>query len=143
MQIDADTQRTADGAGAEFTVHFNVANQEDNAGLLRHEMMHGLGAVNALPSFTLTDAGVLGGPVPGESVSAALYDLQLVDLEGDPLLADYDPANETFEVQSFAIETTLLEWMDGDGACSFAATQRTARSTCPVARSPSMTPKDE
>jgi len=116
---DANGPAEPNGSGAEFSIHFNVVGHADNAGLLRHEMMHGLGAVNSIPNLTVTDSGVLEGPTPGERMKAALYDLQLVDLDGNPLLADYSDADGTFEVQPYAIETSLAEWMDGDGGVFF------------------------
>ena len=108
-----------DGSGAEFIINFNVAGNADNAGLLRHEMMHGLGAVNALANFTATLDGSPVGPTPGDRIQASLYDLSLIDLSGQPLLGAYDATNHTFEVQAYTIEPTLMEWMDGDGGVFF------------------------
>ncbi len=116
---DPNGQMGADGAGADFTVHFNVATQSDNAGLLRHEIMHGLGAVGAIPWFTITDTDVLDGIMPTERYALALYDLRLVDLVGQPLFSNYNAADGTFEVQGYVIETTLALWMDGDGGVFF------------------------
>ena len=116
---DANGPGQPNGSGAEFSIHFNVTGHADNAGLLRHEMMHGLGAVNSIPNVTVTSSDVLDGPTPGERTKAALYDLQLVDLNGNALLANYSDADGTFEVQSYVIETSLAEWMDGDGGVFF------------------------
>ncbi|MBL4633666.1 MAG: hypothetical protein JKY56_07330 [Kofleriaceae bacterium] len=108
-----------DGAGADFTVHFNVGENSDNAGLLRHEMMHGLGAVNSIPNFRMTETGESSGLAPGTRIRASRYDLQLVDLDGNSLLADYSATDSTFAVQNYRIETTLSEWMDGSGGVFF------------------------
>lgn len=116
---DVNGPSDAQGAGAEFTVNFNVAGHGTNAGLLRHELMHGLGAVGTLDYPTVTTVGVTGGPKPGDTLVAGLYDLRLVDLDGEPLLGGYDVTNGTFEVQPFNIEKTLAEWMDGDGGVFF------------------------
>lgn len=116
---DANGPVQPNGSGAEFSIHFNVNDHANNAGLLRHEMMHGLGAVNSIPNITVTSSGVLDGPMPGERMKAALYDLQLVDLNGDPLLANYGAGDDSFEVQPYQIETSLTEWMDGDAGVFF------------------------
>jgi hypothetical protein len=116
---DANGPAQPNGSGAEYAIHFNVSAHADNAGLLRHEMMHGLGAVNSIPNITVTSTGTLGGPMPGERTKAALYDLQLVDLSGNPLLANYSASDDTFEVQPYNIEPTLVEWMDGDAGVFF------------------------
>lgn len=105
--------------GPAFSIHFNVAEQADNAGLLRHEMMHGLGAVNMLGNFTVSSDGPVMGPMPNETTAASLYDLNLVDLDGMPLLSQYDDSSKTFTVQNYRIETTLTGWMDGAGGVSF------------------------
>lgn len=107
----------ADGTNVEFTVHFNVADHADNDGLLRHEMMHGMGAINRLANFTVSETGERTGPVAGDRVEAALYDLLLVDGDGNRLLAGYDAG--TFQVQPHRVEATLAEWMDGDGGIFF------------------------
>jgi hypothetical protein len=105
--------------GPAFSIHFNVADQFENAGLLRHEMMHGLGAVNMLSNFTVASAGPLMGPMPNDTTTASLYDLRLVDLDGVALLSQYDEGTKMFTVQDYRIETTLTEWMDGAGGVSF------------------------
>ena len=105
--------------GAAFAIHFNVTEQADNAGLLRHEMMHGLGAVNRLGNFTLSIEGPVMGPMPGDEVHASLYDVHLVDLEGSHLLSQYDEITQRFIVQPYQIETELTDWMDGAGGVSF------------------------
>ncbi len=110
---------SSDGTGADFTVHFNVGENSDNAGLLRHEIMHGLGAVNSIPNFRMTDTGESSGPAPGTRTRASRYDLQLVDLDGNFLLADYSATDSTFAVQNYRIETSLSEWMDGSGGVFF------------------------
>ncbi|MFT5357934.1 MAG: hypothetical protein ACI9KE_005171, partial [Polyangiales bacterium] len=117
VQNVVDEPASPDGANSEFSVHFNVDANSDNRGLLRHEMMHGLGAVNSLPNFVMTDADELTASMPGERIEAALYDLQLVDLDGERLLGNY--AGGTYEVQPYRIETTLVEWMDGGGGIFF------------------------
>ena len=119
---DSNGPAQPNGEGAEFIIHFNVEEQADNSGLLRHEMMHGLGAVNALPNFTAPLDGPFAGPMPGERVQASLYDLSLIDLNRQPLLGDYDINDHTFEVQPYMIETSLMEWMDGDGGIFFRGT---------------------
>lgn len=112
-----DGPARSDGTGTEFILHFNVNAHSDNDGLLRHEMMHGLGAVNLLPNFIVTENGELTAPTPGSRVAAAVYDRALVDLDGNALLSNYDDG--TFEVQPYRIEATLTEWMDGDGGIFF------------------------
>lgn len=116
---DANGPALADGTGAEFTIHFNVADHEANAGLLRHEMMHGLGAVTTIASFTMSSADELTGPAVGERKKVALYDLHLVDLDGQALLGNYQASTEDFEIQSYRVDPTLVSWMDGDGGMFF------------------------
>ena len=118
---DPNGPAQANGDGAEFSVHFNVAAQADNRGLLRHEMMHGLGAVGAIPWFTMSPSNVLDGVKPGERHKIALYDTRLVDLAGKTLFSNYNAADSTFEMQNYSIETTLADWMDGDGGVFFQA----------------------
>ncbi|MCP4498631.1 MAG: hypothetical protein GY822_01530 [Deltaproteobacteria bacterium] len=117
--MDEDGAVTSTGEGSDFMIHFNVDEQSDNAGLLRHEMMHGFGAVGTLPWFSMSEADELGGVVAGEQIRASIYDLQLVDLDGNFLMGDYDAATGMFEVQEFSIEQSLDQWMDGDGGLLF------------------------
>lgn len=117
LDVDPNGPAQADGSGAEFAVHFNVAEQADNRGLLRHEMMHGLGAVGNLPWYSMSEANELGGPTPGERTSAALYDLMLVDGSGTPVLSNY--ADGTFEIGAPMLDGTFVEWMDGDAGLFF------------------------
>ena len=124
---DPNGAMAPDGTGAEFSVHFNVGAHSDNRGLLRHEVMHGLGAVSAAPWFTMSTADVLSGPVVGARQRIALYDLHLVDLNQNALFAGYDPADGTFAVQNYAIEMTLMEWMDGGGGLFFRGTMADGR----------------
>jgi hypothetical protein len=117
--IDPNGSAQANGLGTEFTIHFNVNEQANNAGLLRHEIMHGLGAVNALANMTTTIDGTFVGPDANERIKVALYDLNLYDLNGQTLVGDYNEMDQTFAVQNYMIETILTEWMDGDGGVFF------------------------
>lgn len=119
MDADPNGPASPDGRGTEFSVHFNVTEHGDNRGLLRHEMMHGLGAVGSSDWFTITDANVITGPVAGERQRAALYDLRIVDTTGTPLFADYDGADGTFVVQAVEVDALFVDWMDGDGGLLF------------------------
>jgi cysteine-rich repeat protein len=102
-----------DGSNHDFAIHFNVLAQGTNAGLLRHELMHGLGCVNSIPFPTMSFSDVLGGLDPGTRHQAALYDLSLADSSGIPLLADYLSTDSSFEVQPYSIELTHASWSDG------------------------------
>ena len=112
---DPNGPAQADGKGAEFTVHFNVATQADNRGLLRHEMMHGLGAVGTGPWFSMSQSDVLSGPMPGDRKKRDLYDLQLVDLHGKPLHAEYDPQRtRPSRCKTTPLKPSTTDWTDGD-----------------------------
>lgn len=114
-----DEAALPDGTHAEITINMNVAEQPLNAGLVRHEMMHGLGAYTIVPNFEVSDTGEWNGAMPGERHFVSLYDLKLVDLDKNPLLANYRDSDSTFEVQPYRVERTLEEWMDGDGGIFF------------------------
>ncbi len=116
---DPNGPAKADGTGAEFAVHFNVATQADNRGLLRHEMIHGRGAVGTGPWFSMSKSNVLSGPMPGDRKKRDLYDLQLVDLSGKLLHAEYDATDQTFKVQNYSIEKKYTDWTDGDAGLFF------------------------
>ncbi len=116
---DLNGPAQADGSGHDFAVHFNVSENADNAGLLRHEIMHGLGAVNSVANPTMSAMDVPGGPTPGARQQVALYDLQIVDANGDPLVGDYDPDDGTFAVQPVVLDGTMAEWTDGSAGLRF------------------------
>ncbi len=118
---DADLNGPADtaGTGYDFAIAFNVATQADNAGLLRHETMHGLGAVNGVSNPIITPGNELISPVIGGSADASVYDLGLFDKNGAPLLGPYDSATQQFQVANFAIDNTFTEWTDGEAGLIF------------------------
>ncbi len=116
---DLNGPAQADGAGLDFAVHFNVSENADNAGLLRHEIMHGLGAVNSVANPTMSAMDVPGGPTPGSRQQVALYDLQIVDANGDPLVGDYNPDDGTFAILPVVLDGTMVEWMDGSAGLRF------------------------
>ena len=113
---EADHNGPADdaGNGYDFAIAFNVVEQAENAGLLRHESMHGLGAVNGVSNPIITPTNELISPVLGEWVDASVYDLGLYDKNGAPLLGAYDSTTQQFQVSTFAIDATFTEWTDGE-----------------------------
>ena len=114
---DPNGPADAEGNGAEFRIDFNVPRHEDNPGLLRHEMMHGLGASGSDPDFTFGTDGQISTWSVGSRFVPTVYDLQLVDLNGNPLLGNY--ADETFEVLDIQVATDRAQWEDNQGGVFF------------------------
>lgn len=106
------------GKGFDFGVAVNVLENADNDGLLRHEMMHGLGAVNLLPSPLMSPANQLSRLVAGDWYEASVYDLALRDAAA-PLLGSYDEKRGMFQVAPFKVDATFTEWTDGTAGFFF------------------------
>jgi hypothetical protein len=116
---DPDGPADTAGNGYDFAVNFNVTENADNAGLLRHEMMHGLGAVNGIPNPRIGADNQLGNLFAGDLHQASIYDFPLRDKAGMPLLGSYDAALGEFQVAPFSIDATFTEWTDGTAGFFF------------------------
>lgn len=110
----------ADGSSSDFIINYNLERHPKNPGLLRHEMMHGLGAVfrQYRPMLDGQD-NFIQSPKRGSKTLASIYDLAIVDLDKKPLLHNYSSEDGTFEINDYRIKETLEEWKKGDAGMFF------------------------
>lgn len=105
--IDSNT-----GIGADITINWNFALSQplNNQGLLRHELLHGLGMQSFLvnPSWSAT-AGVTK-PNVGAPVSATIFDAGLVDLGNRTLLGD-SKGNGQYILNDYSVDS---DWQDSN-----------------------------
>lgn len=117
--LDPNGDILPDGANYDISVNFNVAGHADNDGLLRHELMHGLGSVAFIDWPRMTQSNVVEKPGVGTEIAVSVFDLNLVDLNGAPLLGAYNATTGEFRLNDYAIESTYSSWTDGDAGISF------------------------
>ena len=93
-QADPNGEIEADGTGADIYIdwNFDISKPENNKGLLRHELLHGLGmqgytSLGGLPTMTAGTRNVVQSSVT--STSAMVHDRYIYDLNNDPILGSY------------------------------------------------------
>jgi hypothetical protein len=106
---------TSTGANADIIVNWNFAlsTPQNNKGLLRHELMHGLGMSSGLPMPTLSSGGTITRPGVGTMASANVYDAAFVDLNGNPFLGAYGGTYSSHTINSYAVDN---DWGDANGS---------------------------
>lgn len=117
---DENGSGKTDGSSADFIMHFNVEGHQRNPGLVRHEIMHGLGAVSQLVRPVMDPSGeIIRRPIVGQRWIPGPYELRLVDRDGSPLLEDYDAESKTYAIREFRLEADFETWQKGDGGLAF------------------------
>lgn len=105
----------------ELRWNFQLSSPHANVGLVRHELLHGFGAVSNLDpaEVTLGLDGLLTKLGIGERVALTVYDRALLDADDAALCGNYDAVDRTFEILDFAVESAIGSWDDrkrpGDG----------------------------
>ena len=102
------------GKNSDIIINWNFAlsRPEINVGLLRHEMMHGLGMTSLLPEPSMAIGGAITRPGIGREHTASAYDTALYDLQGDPLLAGVNGAGAHRHVLAdYAVDS---DWGDAN-----------------------------
>jgi len=102
-----------DGSGRDIVVNWNLALSQpaSNIGLLRHELMHGLGMTSSLPRPSMAIGGAITRPLVGQETIARIADAALRDLNGNPLLADYNGAYDRHVLADYAVDS---DWGDAN-----------------------------
>ena len=106
------------GKGADIIIHVNLSKSgiERNDGLVRHEMMHGLGAVSFIPWPTMSPSDKLTRPKEGDRIQVSLFDKNLFDVNKESLLGKYSSSKKGFELNKYETKKTQQQWKDdGDG----------------------------
>ncbi|MCC6494435.1 MAG: PPC domain-containing protein [Pirellulales bacterium] len=99
------------GAGRDLYVNWNpnLSQPQSNLGLLRHELMHGLGMITVLEGPTMTPGGVVSKPGVGEETVGYIMDASLRDLFGRPLLGGYRGGYDRHVLSNYAVDN---DWGD-------------------------------
>jgi hypothetical protein len=102
-----------DGSGRDIVVHWNLAlsQPQSNIGLLRHELMHGLGMTSHLWEPSINSQGVIVKPRVGQHSTATVLDAALYDLNGAPLLSGYGGSYSQHVLADYAVDT---DWNDAN-----------------------------
>lgn len=115
---DADPNGAIDpttGTGADIRMNWNFAlsQPEDNLGLTRHELMHGLGMVSGISGPTWASGGSIEKPYTGTSGIPTICDRQIRDANDDPVFGDYNEETRTFILNDYAVDN---DWDDDNGS---------------------------
>lgn len=94
------------GAGRDLYVNWNpsLSQPQSNIGLLRHELMHGLGMITGLEGPTMTPSGAVTKPGVGAETTAYIMDAGLRDLDDQPLLGGYRGAYDRHVLSNYAVD---------------------------------------
>jgi hypothetical protein len=101
------------GSGRDIVVHWNLAlsQPQGNIGLLRHELMHGLGMTSYLWEPSINSQGAIVKPRVGLNTTATVLDAALYDLNGDPLLSGYGGSYNQHVLADYAVDN---DWNDAN-----------------------------
>lgn len=104
---------TTTGVNADLRVswNFSLSQPQSNIGLLRHELMHGMGMysnLNAKPTMAVN--GTITRPGRGNVTPASVHDLCLVDAAGNPLL---NASGSNMTIADYVVDT---DWDDASGS---------------------------
>jgi hypothetical protein len=102
-----------DGSQRDITVNWNLglSQPQSNTGLLRHELMHGLGMLSSLRGPTMAITGAITRPGVGQETTARVMDAALRDLNGNPLLAGYNGDYSRHVLADYTVDSI---WDDGN-----------------------------
>lgn len=104
---------TTTGVNADLRVswNFSLSQPQSNIGLLRHELMHGMGMysnLNAKPTMAVN--GTITRPGRGIVTPASIHDLCLVDAVGNPLL---NVSGSGMTITDYVVDA---DWDDANGS---------------------------
>lgn len=100
------------GVGADIRINWNftLSQPSANPGLLRHELLHGLGMQGILVSPSWSATTGVTKPNVGAQVYASIFDAGLVDLGNRPLLGD-PRGNAQYILNDYSVDS---DWSDGN-----------------------------
>ena len=117
---DPDGEIQANGTGADFTVNWNfglIPKPENDKGVLRHELLHGLGMLGysrpGLPTMTTGTTDIVQSTYT--TTNATVHDRYIYDFNGDPVLGSQTAPDSTTYYVNKPIATDS-DWEDANGS---------------------------